>query len=115
MEKSNNDGFYVFNLLPAGIYELRVSLKGFSTGVYQNVELFVGRTTTIDPQLAPSQQAETVTVEASGAGLVDLDKIDVSRPITPAEAGKSSAQLARLRQSGDSRARRTSGDLVRSN
>ena len=85
VEKSNNDGFYAFNLLPAGIYELRVSLKGFSTGVYQNVELFVGRTTTIDPQLAPSQQAETVTVEASGAGLVDLDKTDVSRPITPSE------------------------------
>jgi hypothetical protein len=85
VEKSNNAGFYVFNLLPAGIYELRVGVKGFTTGLYQNVELFVGRTTTIDPQLAPSQQAETVTVEASGATLVDLDKTDVSRPITLSE------------------------------
>jgi hypothetical protein len=85
VEKSNNGGFYEFSLLPAGIYELRVAVKGFATGVYQNVELFVGRTTTIDAQLAPSQQAETVTVEASGAGLVDLDKTDVSRPITPSE------------------------------
>src|SRR5580700_2436940 len=85
VEKSNNDGFYVFNLLPAGIYEVRVGVKGFATALYQNVELFVGRTTTIDAQLAPSQQAETVTVEASGATLVDLDKTDVSRPITPSE------------------------------
>src|SRR5580698_10457337 len=85
VEKSNNAGFYAFNLLPAGIYEMRVAVKGFATGLYQNVELFVGRTTTIDAQLAPSQQAETVTVEASGATLVDLDKTDVSRPITPSE------------------------------
>jgi hypothetical protein len=85
VEKSNNDGFYVFNLLPAGIYELRIAVKGFATGLYQNVELFVGRTTTIDAQLSPSQQAETVTVEASGAALVDVDKTDVSRPITPSE------------------------------
>src|SRR5580698_1436834 len=85
VEKSNNAGFYVFNLLPAGIYEVRVAVKGFATGLYQNVELFVGRTTTIDAQLSPSQQAETVTVEASGAALVDLNKTDVSRPITPSE------------------------------
>ncbi len=85
VEKSNNAGFYVFNLLPAGIYEVRVAVKGFATGLYQNVELFVGRTTTIDAQLSPSQQAETVTVEASGAALVDLQKTDVSRPITPSE------------------------------
>jgi hypothetical protein len=85
VEKSNNAGFYAFNLLPAGIYEMRVAVKGFATGLYQNVELFVGRTTTIDPQLSPSQQAETITVEASGAALVDLDKTDVSRPITPSE------------------------------
>src|SRR3984957_4271939 len=85
VEKSNNDGFYAFNLLPAGIYELRVAVKGFATGLYQNVEVFVGRTTTIDPQLSPSQQAERERAEASGAAFVDLDKTDVSRPITPSE------------------------------
>ncbi len=84
-EKTNNAGFYVFNLLPAGIYEVRVAVKGFATGVYQNVELAVGRNTTVDAQLSPSQQAETVTVEAAGAGLVDLQKTDVSTPISPAQ------------------------------
>lgn len=82
---TNNEGLYVFNLLPAGIYEVRVTVKGFTTGVYQNVELFVGRTTTIDARLSPSQQVETVVVEASGAALVDMEKTDVSRPVTPAE------------------------------
>ena len=58
-------------------------MKGFRHQRFNNnVELFVSRTTTIDAQLTPSQQAETVTVEASGAGLVDVQKTDVSLPIT---------------------------------
>ena len=84
-ETTSSSGLYVFNLLPAGTYEVKVTVKGFTTGVFQNVELAVGRTTTIDAQLSPSQQAETVTVEASGAALVDLQKTDVSLPITPSD------------------------------
>ena len=82
---SNNAGIYSFNLLPAGQYEVRVSMAGFSTAAFENVELSVSRTTTIDAELAPSQQSTTVTVEAAGAALVDLQKTDVSRPITPSE------------------------------
>ncbi|HUA84622.1 MAG TPA: carboxypeptidase regulatory-like domain-containing protein [Bryobacteraceae bacterium] len=78
-------GVYVFNLLPAGHYDVNVAMTGFTTGLYSNVELFVSRTTTIDAQLAPSQQSQTVTVEASGATLVDLEKSDVSVPITPTD------------------------------
>src|SRR5579871_1837085 len=101
-EMSNNSGNYVFSLLPAGIYEVRVSMKGFATAAYENVEAFVGRTTTIDAQLSPSQQAETVTVEAAGAALVDLQKTDVSLPITAAQVenlplnGRDFANLALL-------------------
>ena len=64
-ETTGGGGLYVFNLLPAGTYEVRVSVSGFATAAFQNVELAVGRTTTIDAQLSPSQQAETVTVEAA--------------------------------------------------
>ena len=101
-ETANNGGNYAFNLLPAGIYDVRVSLKGFTTGVFENVEMFVGRTTTIDAQLAPSQQSETVTVESSGAAMVDLQKTDVSLPITSADIdnmplnGRDFANLALL-------------------
>ncbi|HWZ34103.1 MAG TPA: carboxypeptidase regulatory-like domain-containing protein [Bryobacteraceae bacterium] len=79
---SNGSGLYSFNLLSAGIYEVRVTVRGFSIAVFENVELSVGRTTTIDAQLSPSAQADTVTVEAGGAALVDMTKTDVSLPIT---------------------------------
>ena len=82
---SNGNGLYSFNLLPAGTYEVRVSVAGFTTAAYQNVELAVSRTTTIDAQLSPSQQATTVMVEAAGAALVDVEKSDVSRAVSPAE------------------------------
>jgi hypothetical protein len=84
-EITNNTGNYTFNLIPAGLYEVRVSLKGFSTGVFEGVELFVGRSTTIDASLSPSQQSESVTVESAGAAMVDLQKTDVSVPITSAQ------------------------------
>jgi hypothetical protein len=82
---SNASGLYNFNLLPAGIYEVRVSFKGFSTAAFENVELFVGRTTTIDAQMTPSTQVDTVTVEAAGAALVDVQRSDVSRAVTPSD------------------------------
>src|SRR6266404_1105281 len=78
---TGTEGSYVFNLLPAGHYQVRVAVKGFATAAFENVELAVGQTTTIDAILTPSQQAETVTVESTGANLVDLQKTDVSRPI----------------------------------
>src|SRR5262249_45337004 len=83
--ESGSAGGYQFDLLPAGRYEVRVTIKGFSTAVFENVDVAVARTTTVDAMLSPSQQAEVVTVEASGAALVDVQKTDVSRPVTPNE------------------------------
>src|SRR5579864_5452514 len=81
---SGEQGLYQFDLLPAGRYEVRVAVKGFSTAVFQNVELAVSQTTTLDATLSPSTQAETVTVEAT-ASLIDVQKTDVSRAVTPSE------------------------------
>jgi hypothetical protein len=81
---SGEQGLYQFDLLPAGRYELRVAVKGFSTAIYQNVELAVSQTTTLDATLSPSSQAETVTVEAT-TSLIDTQKTDVSRAVTPSE------------------------------
>src|SRR5258708_16506770 len=79
---TGSSGTYRFDLLPAGTYEVRISLKGFATAVFQNVGLGVSQTTTIDASLTPSQQTEVVTVESNGAPLVDVTKSDVSLPIT---------------------------------
>src|SRR5437870_1776623 len=84
-DTTGNTGNYRFELLPPGTYQVRISVKGFATGVYENVELAVGRTTTIDASLSPSQQAEVVVVEAAAAALVDVQKSDVSRAISPSE------------------------------
>src|SRR5882762_7761142 len=98
---TGQEGLYQFDLLPAGHYEIRISMKGFSTALIPNVELSVGQTTAIDASLSPSSQAETITVEAS-APLVDVQKTDVSRAVTPAEVqnlplnGRDFANLAFL-------------------
>lgn len=81
---TNETGGYRFDLLPAGVYEVRVAVKGFAISVHENVELAVGQTTTVDITLEPSQQTETVTVESTGL-LVDVLKTDVSRPVRPSE------------------------------
>jgi Carboxypeptidase regulatory-like domain len=79
---SNGAGQYRFDLLAAGTYEVRASITGFANATYQNVNVSVSQVTTVDVNLAPSSQAETVTVEANGAALVDLAKTDVSLPIS---------------------------------
>jgi hypothetical protein len=82
---SGAEGQYRFDLLAPGTYEVRCTMRGFAVAAYQNAELAVGRTTTIDVSLQPSTQQQTVTVEAGGAVLVDLQKTDVSRPVRPSE------------------------------
>ena len=82
---TNEAGQYRFDLLPAGTYEVRVTMKGFATVVVANVELAVSQTSTTDAMLEPSTQAEIVTVESAGSTLVDLQKTDVSTPINTQE------------------------------
>lgn len=82
---TNESGQYRLDLLPTGTYEVRVTMKGFATAVIGNVPLAVSQTTTIDAKLDPSTQSEVITVEASGAALVDVEKTDVSVPITTKE------------------------------
>ena len=81
---TNESGTYRFDLLPAGVYEIRVTAAGFASAVTESVGLLVGRTTTIDFTLSPGGQAETVTI-TSEAPLVDSQKSDVGLNITPTE------------------------------
>ncbi len=79
--KTGDSGDYRFDLLPTGKYTVRVDQAGFATAIFEQVEVFVGRTTTIDASLSPSSQKEVVTVDASGVALIDVVKTDVSRPV----------------------------------
>ena len=95
------EGLYNFDLLPPGIYEVRISAKGFAITAFQNVELSVGQSTGLDASLTLSQQSEVITVEAQTTG-IDLTKTDVSRAITSTEVqnlplnGRDFANLAFL-------------------
>lgn len=75
---TSNQGLYRFELLPAGQYEVRIAAAGFTTMAYENVTLSVSQTTTVDSTMAPKQLTEIITVESSGAPMLDTTKSDVS-------------------------------------
>src|ERR1051326_7261993 len=62
---SNSTGLYSFNLLSAGSYEVHVSMPGFSPASFEDVELSVSRTTTVDARLSLSGVTTEVTVQRS--------------------------------------------------
>jgi hypothetical protein len=81
---TNENGEYRIDLLPAGLYDVKASLTGFGDVISSKVELLVGKTTTLNLTMAPSAQAETVTV-TSEIPLLDQQKTDVGLNITPSE------------------------------
>jgi Carboxypeptidase regulatory-like domain/TonB dependent receptor len=83
--KTNNAGQYRFDLLPVGSYEVKITMPGFAVAIFGGVGLAVSQTTTIDASLQASSRSEVVTVESSGAPLLDTEKVDVSLPISTKE------------------------------
>lgn len=99
--KTSDAGEYRFELLPVGIYSVKVKATGFAGAEAKDVELQVGRTTTQNFTLNPGSVSETVEVTAT-APLVDEEKTDVSTNITPQQIqdlpliGRDIADLAYL-------------------
>ena len=93
-------GEYRFELMPANIYEVKITKAGFATLV-QRVELLVGTTATVSASLKPGATTELIEVTA-GAPLVDTEKTGVSQSVTPTEVqalpliGRDAANLAYL-------------------
>src|SRR5579872_5109685 len=79
---TNSLGAYRFDVLPPGIYTVKVALQGFSSPTASNVELFVGRATTQDFSLNPGATSTTVEVTAE-APILDQQKTSVGMEITP--------------------------------
>ncbi len=98
---TSDAGFYRFELLPAGIYSLKVNAPGFTTAEAKEVVLQVGSTTTQNFTLKPGSVSEIVEV-TSAVPLVDQQKMDVSTNITPQQIqelpliGRDIADLAYL-------------------
>jgi Carboxypeptidase regulatory-like domain/TonB dependent receptor len=97
---TNESGFYRFELLPVGAYNITASKAGFATFV-QNIELMIGQTASVNMELKPGAVTELVEV-TSEAPLIDQGKTDVSQNITPTEVeelpllGRDVANLAYL-------------------
>src|SRR6266849_2075714 len=98
---TSDTGFYTFELLPAGIYSIKVNASGFNIAEAKDVELQVGATTTQNFTLKPGSMSETIEVTSAPA-LVDQQKMDVSTNITPQQIqelpliGRDIADLAYL-------------------
>lgn len=80
---TNDDGEYKLDFLPAGRYAVKVSASGFGEVTTEDVELLVGRTNNFNVTLNPGVQTASVTVTAGETELIDREKTDISRNITP--------------------------------
>ncbi len=98
---TNESGTYRFELLPAGVYSIKISAQGFATTTSDNIELLVGKTANLDFTLSVRAQAETVTVSTE-APIVSSEQTHVGLNITPSEIqdlplnGRDFANLAYL-------------------
>lgn len=81
---TGDSGSYRIDLLPAGVYDIKVSATGFGEVTNPKVELLVGKTQTLDFTLSPGTRAETVNV-TSDVPLLDQQKTDVGINITPSQ------------------------------
>src|SRR5436309_2184458 len=97
---SNETGVYQFELLPVGIYTVKVTKSGFA-GVAQTIEILIGQTATVNVELKTGSVSEIIEVTGE-APLVDQLKTGVSQTITPTEVqelpmvGRDVANLAYL-------------------
>lgn len=70
---TNRDGFYRLPPLPVGRYDLTFSRTQFRTTEARDVEVSVGRITTVSPTLEVGSVTQQVTVEAAAAMLHPTD------------------------------------------
>jgi hypothetical protein len=81
---SNADGTYFITAISPGTYTLEAMLSGFSKFSRPDIRLDLGRTTTIDVQLAIGNLTETVTI-TSQTPLVDLTSKEIGGNVTNRE------------------------------
>ncbi len=78
---SGSTGTYRFEALPAGKYDVSVTLQGFSAPTHTGVEVLVGTATTVDFTMQVGGVSENITVSGESP-LVQTTRSDVGQVIT---------------------------------
>ena len=79
---ADDSGEFKIDFLPAGKYDITVSAAGFGDATSTDLDLLVGKTTTLDVTMNPGVQTASVTVTGE-AELVNKEKTDISLNVTP--------------------------------
>ena len=87
---TNETGNYILSTIPAGLYTVTVTRKGFQSSKIENVILAINATARVDTVLGVGAETTTVTVSGEAAQL-ETDRVDV-------HANVSEAQLQELPQ-----------------
>ena len=77
---SNDEGLFEVQNLTPGIYSVKVEQQGFKTATSNNVEVLVGKTSTLRLELQPGLATETVEVTAAAG--TDLTSTAVSQNLS---------------------------------
>ena len=79
---SNGVGIYNFNALPPSTFKLVVEKDGFQTKILDKVQIIPEQPNSIDVKLEVGQVAQTVTVDASQAPLLDSETPNIGGTIS---------------------------------
>lgn len=82
--RTGDTGDYAVTLLPAGTYKVTVEKEGFSTTVYEKVELAVGSKQTLDVTLKLGQAREVVTITEEPP-LLEFTRSEIGGAVSPLE------------------------------
>jgi hypothetical protein len=82
--RTNNQGDYIINQLPPGVYELSVAAPSFSKVIIKNINLSVGARQTLNVELRPGTVTETVEV-TNTPYLIETSRSEIARVVTPVE------------------------------
>lgn len=78
---SNAEGYFVFPLLQAGHYEVRVEKQGFETQIKSGLEVLTGQTTEANFDLRTGSIVQSVEVDTEGLQLLQTESATISSVI----------------------------------
>lgn len=80
---TNGEGIYSFPLLLPGLYTITVTSRGFQREVVTDRTVLAAQPAAVDVRMRIGATAETVTVSAAGAELLNTESQTISGTITP--------------------------------